>query len=328
MENSATNKQAWEHLRSAASVLVVSHEHPDGDTLGSAQALKSLLERHNIKATHYNTSGVPYFLEFIAPTEDVCSSLPEDISFDATVFIDNGEPLRFGADIIAMGERLGYTILFDHHVGAPDFTELAIVDSHSASTGELMLAFFEDNDLTPTPQEATALYTAIATDTGFFRFANTSPRALRSAARLMEYGAEASQINFQINERQPPAQLQMLGRVLSTLQLHADGKIALITAQKVWEKELGVGPEIYEGFVNHAHTIDGVNIAVFVREINPVSSKGSLRSRDPYDVARVANDLGGGGHRNASGCTMAMGLEDAVTAALAEAEKELKRQDS
>ena len=285
--------------------------------------MASLLRRHGIEITHYNTSGVPYFLEFIAPPDNIVTKLPEAAAFDATVFVDNNEPSRFGPDIITHGDRLGYTILFDHHLGSPDFTDTAVLDPKSAATGEMILAFFEDNAIDPTPEEATALYTALATDTGFFRFSNTSPRTLRAAAKLIEYGAEPSHINFQINERQPITQLKMLGRVLSTLQLHADGKIALITARKAWEEELGVGPAIYEGFVNYAHTIDGVQAGVFVREVNAISCKASLRSRDPIDVARVAGKLGGGGHRNASGCTLTMTLDDAVTAVLSELTAEL-----
>ena len=151
---------------------------------------------------------------------------------------------------------------------------------------------------------AICLFTAIATDTGFFRFSNTTPTTLRIAARLVEKGADPSEISEQVYEARSLENLKMLGRVLDTLQVDRSGKVAWMEVYGDWLSEFSLDEGQTEGFVNYARMIKGVEVALIFRESAEGKIRISMRSKGNFDVAELAEIFGGGGHARAAGCSL------------------------
>jgi len=161
----------------------------------------------------------------------------------------------------------------------------------------------------PLPREAAAnLYAAILTDTGSFRHGNTSPAALRAAASLVEAGADPAAIAEGLFGQRDPREFRLLAEALGSLAVSSDGRVAWIEVSRAAQERAGAGLEVTEDFIEYPRTLAGVRVAVVFKEVSPAEVKVSLRSRGTLDVRRVAVALGGGGHRNAAGCTLRMDL--------------------
>jgi phosphoesterase RecJ-like protein len=167
---------------------------------------------------------------------------------------------------------------------------------------------------------ATNLYAAIQTDTGSFRYGNTTPAALRAAADLVACGAAVEQITAGLYENHDAREWRLLSQALGTLQVSGDGRLAWIEVTLAAQQRAGIGLEATEGFINYVRAVGGVQIAAAFKEVSPTEVKVSLRSRGLVDVSRLAEAFGGGGHRNAAGCTVRAPLAEAKARVLAAAE--------
>jgi bifunctional oligoribonuclease and PAP phosphatase NrnA len=165
---------------------------------------------------------------------------------------------------------------------------------------------------------ATSLYTALVTDTGDFRYSNATPRAFRAAARLVAAGAQPQSIAENLWEQVPERVVRLTAAVLATLEMRAAGRIAVIHCDRAMLERTGASPEDTENLVNIPRSIAGVQIAALIKAFADGSVRVSLRSREALDVQAVARRFGGGGHRNAAGCTIPGSLEEAGSALLAE----------
>jgi phosphoesterase RecJ-like protein len=293
-------------LTRAQSVLLTMHAFPDGDGLGSTLGLMASLKALGKQATVYNPHPVPAGLRFIPGSAEVVSALADDARFDVTVACDAGHPSRLGPHL-PPPDRRGLLLNVDHHQTTPLFGDVNLIDPGAAAVGVLIFRLIQRARFPLTPGGATALFTSLVTDTGSFRYSNVDPEALRVAAALVEAGAQPAYVSQALYESQPLARLELLARVLPTIELLQGGRVGCITVRLSDCAAARTSEEPPDGFVSYPRSIAGVDVAVLFRE-EESGWRVSLRSKGGADVASVARAFGGGGHRFAAGCTL--GIDD------------------
>lgn len=290
-------------LREEDDYLVVSHHNPDGDAAGSLLAITHLLRAHGKRVTPYVGDPIPENLRFLPGADDVTHELP-DTEHEWAILLDCGTPDRVSE---AFDARRPYrrALVLDHHLTERPFGEVAHVDVGAAATGEILCRLQRELAWEPSPAFATCAYTAIFTDTGSFRFSNTNAVSLGAAARMAEAGADPHRIAEAILDTQPAVRLKLLSRVLDGMELHAEGRVALIHVPQTLLDEMDADKSMIEGFIDYPRAIDSVLIAAQIREAEPEQRyKVSLRSKGEVDVEAVARSFGGGGHKHAAGCAI------------------------
>ncbi|RYG48380.1 bifunctional oligoribonuclease/PAP phosphatase NrnA, partial [bacterium] len=245
---------------------------------------------------------------------------PVEEKHDLGIILDLDSIGRLGStgEFFRACDRL---VVIDHHVPDQAPGDLRIVDTSAPATAVILTRLLNDLGAKITPDMATCLLTGIVTDTGSFRFRNTTPEALHLAAQLIEYGGDIVRVSEEIFQRKSLAGQRLLGRVLDSMRLTAGGRIAWSTINALDFEIAGASDEDTEGFVNELLFVETVQMAAVLREPKPGKIRCSLRSRGLYDVAAVARAFGGGGHINAAGCTLDMEMADAEAAIVAKLER-------
>ncbi len=304
-----------EALRPARRVLLTMHRGPDGDALGSALALACALRELGREVTVYNPDELPYNFRFLRGASEVATSLPPDAAFDVTVATDAGSFERLGPEVPPPPRR-GVLINLDHHLTTQPFGDLNYVDPEAASVGVLVFKIIAGLGHPLSHDAAECIYASILADTGCFRYSSTDAECLRIAAALLEAGVDPWEMTVRVYEQQPLARMKLLAEVLGTLAVH--GKLATITIKNEMIARTGTGTDLTDGFINYARSVDGVEVAASFREPEEQGApwRVSFRSRGRVDVSAIAQKFGGGGHRNAAGCTIA-GDEGSVRARIA-----------
>ena len=292
-----------EALQAAQSFLIVTHQNPDGDAVGSSLGLRFVLEGLGKRATVVLSEGVPYRYRYLSGADEVVPALPAGARFDATVVLDTGELQRVGAELPGP-ELRGRLINIDHHATNSGFAEVTWRDERASSVGEMIHALAGLLGAKVTAEVAAALFCAVLTDTGSFRFSNTTPAALHAAAELVAAGARPEIASSAIFFSHPAGRLSLMARVLATLEVVADGRIASVCISPEMFEAVGGDASWVDEFVDFPRSIAGVEVAVLLRDHSPGKVKISLRSRGQVDVARIAEGFGGGGHRPAAGATI------------------------
>lgn len=290
-------------IQTSESFLVCSHVNPDGDAVGSMVALGLFLKELGKDVYLYLTDPVPKIYHFLKGTELIQNALPSGRGFEVSILLDCSTAKRVG-DEFHRYEGKGQVVVLDHHPPLEPMEAISLVDWEASATGELLYRIMEMLDIMPSPDVATALYLAISSDTGSFRFSNTSPRTLSVAAALLEAGADHRLLNERLYESYPPERFFLLAKVLQSLRLTLGGKMAVMEFTRDMSREIGGNEELTEGFVEIPRSIEGVEVAVFMREIDRNVYRVSLRSRGRVDVGQLAFSFKGGGHNNAAGCTL------------------------
>ena len=300
-------------LQGAKRVLCTMHRHPDGDALGSALALANALREAGREVVVYNPDELPYNFRFLPGAHGVVRTLGAHEVFDATIATDSGKASRLGPEV-PPAERRGVFINLDHHVTTEPFGDLNYVDPAAAAVGVLVFKIIQGLGLPVSRESATCIYASILADTGSFRYSSTDPESLRIAAVLLEAGVEPWEMTVQVYEQQPMARVKLLGDVLSTLAMAANGKLATLTITNAMKARTGRTDDLTDGFINHARGIEGVEVAASFTEPAPGEApheRGeapgwyvSFRSRGRIDGSTIAAQFGGGGHKNAAGCTV------------------------
>ena len=296
-----------ERLREAQRFLIVSHVSPDFDTVASQLALKLALEKIGKQVVVVNADPIPPNMRFLPGIRNVRRTLPARTSFDAAVFLDAGTPDRFGVFLEGNHrDRLGNIIKIDHHLTGVEFADWEFVDSNRASTGELIYEVIRRLPAAMDHDIAFNIYCAIVSDTGSFRYSNTNPAAFRCAGEMLKFGVNPWQVTTNLYENRPEAELRLLSKVLDTLEISHCGTYATLTiAQKDFE-DTGAAEYMTDGFINFARSLQGVEVAILIRERDRKNGrfKVSFRSKGNVNVATIAESLGGGGHHNAAGCSV------------------------
>lgn len=288
-------------LQNSKHILISVHKSPDGDALGSQLALMLALEKLGKTVFAHNLDPVPEVYRFLPSWEKIRSGLVVEGLFDALVVLDS-DPSRTG--LFEKGYPARRLINIDHHVTNPRTWELTWLDPASAATGEMIYDLIRLLRVSMDREIALCLYTSIFTDTGSFRYANTTSKALRIAAEMIEAGANSWRVTENVYESYPFRRLKLLGSVLSGMERSEDGRIAWVVVTEELFRQNNATAEDTEHFVNFVRSVKGVEVAVLFRQTAETQFKISLRSKGRVDLSHVAAGLGGGGHRNAAGSTL------------------------
>jgi len=286
-------------------LLVASHPSPDGDAIGSTVAALLALEQLKLASSGsasfvaaYNTDPVPRRYEFLRGAERITREVPEGL-FDATLLVDCCDMRLFTGTPLPR-DRLGTLIVVDHHRTPCQFGDVVLQDPSAAAVGVLLYAIFRELGLELTDEISEALFCSIMSDTGSFRYQNTNCEAMRVAGDLLDRGIDPWRVASHIYEDRPRCELELLARVLGTLEVSQCGRAASLTVTSEMLGDTGCTPDVVDGFINYARGVQGVEVAILFWP-GPAGVRVSLRSRGSVDVSRLAERFGGGGHRNAAG---------------------------
>jgi bifunctional oligoribonuclease and PAP phosphatase NrnA len=301
-------------------IVLSTHVNPDPDAIGSEIALAVYLRSRGKEVAILNHSATPancLFLDRLQSIKQFDPTLHAGIiaNADLIVVLDANQPDRIQSLRPFVDQSTATKICIDHHLERQPFADLYVVDEEAAATGEILfnlLLYCHPGSITE--EIATALYAAIMTDTGSFRFPKTDADLHRIIAELIERGADPASIFHETYEQGSAKRLQLLGNVLSTLKVAHDGKVASVFVTRAMFRNTGTTEEDTENFVTYALTIAGVEIALMFTEL-PDGIKISFRSRGDIAVNKLAQEYGGNGHRNAAGArTNQSGLDDLIRA--------------
>lgn len=283
-------------LKKEDSFFIATHISPDGDGLGSALALSIALESMGKKTVVYDKDEVPELYLFLPGHERFVKAIPDSqYPISNLILIDCNEPERAGLENV----RIGNSAVIDHHETLNAFGDIKWIEKHAAATGLMVYSLIKELGLEITKEIATNLYTAIAIDTGTFRYNNTTSEVLRASAELVEAGAEPAAIAVALYETWSERRFRLLTMALDTLEIKDD--IALMHVTRGMFEETGSSPEDTESFAVFPRRMKQVNAVAFFMEMPDRRWKISLRSRGVYNVADIALSFNGGGHRNAAG---------------------------
>lgn len=304
MSKNCTLEEIAALLLAQDKLVLCPHVSPDGDALGSTLALKMALEKAGKKVTVMVDDDVPKAFGFLPQID--CFVKPADtevLEADLLVVLDASSLDRIGK--VAQAVKAKAVANIDHHISNTQFADYLYLNTEAAATAEILCNLVEKLGITPDKDLATCLYTGIYTDCGSFRYANTTPGTMRAAAKLLEYGARPNEISDALGTN-TRANIEMLGKVLQTLAFYNDGKISTLKINTdLYDKDVNT-----DNFISFARYIEGVDVAVLFKAVEPAVTRVSMRSQNT-DVAAIALSFGGGGHVRAAGCTVELPLEQA-----------------
>ena len=323
MSKNASFEQIWKAIEQGQSFFVAGHLNPDGDSLGCTLAICSLLERLGKTAYAYASPAIGTDLLFLPGLEKIhLNELPPKPQFDTVILLECSDRKR-GGDLESVLSNAKTLISIDHHLVSEAYGDINYLDSGASSTAEIIFQFFESSEdyLLPTPDEATCLYTGVATDTGRFLHTNTSAEALRVASALVALGADVNKINQVIFFTKSYTELKLLGRALEKMRLLFQNKYSEIILTRADFEPLNAVPSQTQGIVSQPTMIPGVEVSALIKE-EPDKVSVNLRSRNKVDVSAIAQQFGGGGHARAAGFKVTGKSVQAVADMLAKAVQE------
>jgi phosphoesterase RecJ-like protein len=308
-------KAIGDALRRHDRFLIVTHENPDGDALGSLLAATLALRQLGKDAVMYLPGRTPLPSEYeFMPLADVVREPPDDAAERVLFAVDCAKEERIGDD--SARSRASLTLNIDHHHDNTRFGDLNLIVADASSTGEVLRDVFTELGVELTPELAEPLYIALVTDTGRFQYANTTPKSLRLAAELVEAGADIHEVFQQVYESVEFAKLKLLARALDRAEVLEGGRIVVSHLLRTDFGEVGASEPYSEGIIDYLRAVEGAELAVLIREQlneDAAAYKGSLRSSiDELDVSAIARRFGGGGHRQAAGFSTDLPLEEIV----------------
>jgi phosphoesterase RecJ-like protein len=279
--------------------VISGHRGPDGDSLGSALALKSGLEQIGKQALVVSPDAIPSAYRVLPGIETVRRVTDLPSGYPVAVLVECSSLERSGLD----GYEGRLVLNIDHHSKNPLFGDVNWIDPGASAVGVMIYRVLQSLGVETTPDIASLIYVAILTDTGSFRFSNTNPEAFRVCAELLERGADPAFLATAMYDNMPAAKARLLGRALTSLEYESAGSVALMFLPYEAFLEYEGEPDT-EGIVNHAQAIEGVDASLLFKEMAPGRFRISLRANESVDVAAVAAVFGGGGHPRAAGCTI------------------------
>ena len=299
-------------IQSSNNILITSHENPDCDALGSTLALGMGLMSVGKNVDLYNNNRTPDHLKFLPEWKKVINDIDSlKDNYESIFLLDSADDIRPGIKFheYMKTAKYKYKIVIDHHNINLDDHELVWVDIESASTGVMIYKILKSMGIKITKNISTLIYSTIVGDTGSFRYSNTNSESLKIASELVEYGAEPEFVSQAIYENESLKKINLIARALNTLEIDETKKIASVYIDNDMYSETGTSREDTEGIINIPRKINGVSVAMLLRQENinnetQPSWKISLRSKFDVDVSAIARKYGGGGHVKASGLTM------------------------
>ncbi len=293
-----------EAIRANRRFIVSSHINPEGDALGSAIAVSSLLKRLGKQVILANDGGIPEAFQFLPRVTTVIGRPNGKVSADVSIIVDVPTISRIGS-IQKIVQRIPLVINIDHHVSNQRFADINWVDPKAASVGGMIYRLYRAFRIKPTREEALCIYVSLVTDTGSFKYMNTTSEVHRIAAEMIAAGISPLKVSQQLYETHSVSDLRFLGTVLQGLRHTPDGRVAWLEVPMKLLKSARAGTEVIDELVNYPRSVGSAEVAFVLRE-SPEHGKVrvSFRSKGNVDVDQVARRFGGGGHMAASGCTV------------------------
>jgi phosphoesterase RecJ-like protein len=297
--------------------VVVTHENPDGDALGSLLATTVALRQIGKDVVMYLAGAAPIPAEYqFMALDELVRELPADAEERVLVAVDCAKADRMAADPGPILERTASVVNIDHHHDNTRFGDVNLIVADASSTGEVLCDVFEGLGVELTPEIAEPLYIALVTDTGRFQYANTTAKSLRLAAELVEAGADVHAVFQQVYESVEFAKLKLLARALERARVLEGGRIVVSNLLRTDFAEVGAVEPYSEGIIDYLRAVEGSELAVLIREPphdESAKRRVSLRaSVDELDVSAIARLFGGGGHRMAAGFQSEASVDEIV----------------
>ncbi len=311
-------------IRMAQSIALVCHISPDGDTVGSALALRMGLMELGKKVTLYCQDKIPDVLCFLPGAEEFRVPEEAEEEVDLLLCVDVSDEKRMGRCKV-LKRMARHTALIDHHPTNTRFCEVCMVDGTAPANCLIINELLWRMDCTITRDVALCLAVGLSTDTGNLTYKSTTPEAYRVMGDLLETGAPIADAYRHIYRSRPPRQVALLAKALESLTFHYDGRITSIRLTLKDFMDCGALPEDAEIIVNYGLDVRGVRMCVFGREQADGSTKMSLRALAPYQVSSVAQCFGGGGHAQAAGAMVNLPLDEAIAQVVARMQEELEQ---
>ncbi|MDD9270332.1 bifunctional oligoribonuclease/PAP phosphatase NrnA [Paenibacillus sp. GCM10023248] len=305
--------------------LVVSHIQPDGDAASSTYATGWLLDQLGKSYTMINEGAMPSKFSYLSGSDrvlDYSRNVPER-QYRTIISVDCADFSRIGR-VSTLFDEGADLLNIDHHPTNDNFGTCHLIKHDAAATVQILYDLAIHMNLKPDLVFGDCIYTGLLTDTGGFRYSNTSPEVMQMGASLLDLGVEGSVIAEQVLERVTYSQIVLLQKALSTLSFAHDRKLAWLAVSLADLEATGASSEDLDGLVNYPRNVEGVEVGMLFKEKAAGVIKVSLRSSGLVDVAAVAQSLGGGGHVRASGCTIHGTLEQAVERMVQEVGSKLK----
>jgi phosphoesterase RecJ-like protein len=304
-------------IRDHERFLVTTHENPDGDALGSLLASKLALEQLGKDVVTYLGGEAPLPAEYgFMPLGDLGRRLPEDANTRVLLAVDCANESRIGPDPEVLVSA-PLVVNVDHHHDNTRFGSVNLVVPEASSTGEVLRDVFRDLDVRLTPEIAEALYIALVTDTGRFQYRNTTSKALRLAAELVDAGADVHRIFEGVYESVQFAKLKLLARALERAQIYDGGRLVVSFLLRTDFHDVGAAEPYSEGIIDYLRAVEGADMAALIREpprdTGPTHRVSLRASNDEIDVSAIARASGaGGGHRQAAGFSSDDGVDEII----------------
>ena len=302
-------KQILDQIQKSNSILVVSHAHPDGDAVGALLATGLALTALGKEARMFNESPIPAVYSFLPWVNAIQQHLVPDMRFDMVIVLDCSDLERLG-DIARRVVEIPVVINIDHHATNSGFGHFQMINTQACATAEIVYRLIEALGVPVDKAIASAIYTGILTDTGSFRFSNTSQSAFEICTRMIGYGADPYQIAQHVYGTYSLGRIKLLNLALDSLEISANGLLSMMTVTRRMLDETCTQPDDIDGIINYARRIEDVKVAALIHELadkEPTTGEEgkiyhvSLRSDKSVDVSKIAARYGGGGHFSASG---------------------------
>ncbi len=302
-----------QQLESADKILLLSHIRPDGDAIGSVLALGLVLERLGKEVVMANQDSIPESLRFLKGLDRYQQGVRDVKKIDLVVALDTANRERLGTDCLAEIPGNVPLINIDHHISNELYGDYYYVDGDAPAAGQIVYELVQEAGWEMTAEARDAIYVALSTDTGSFRYPATNARTYQIASELVEAGLVVGDLNHELYSQYSLRRVEVLRALLGTLELHCDGKIAIWSLPQGQKDRIGVEDGDTDGLIDTIRSIRGVIISIFIEDLPDQKVRVSMRSsNDQVNVSEICQHFGGGGHRLASGVRMSAPISQAI----------------
>lgn len=286
-------------IESGRRFVIASHQRPDGDAIGSAMAMALALIALGKEATVVIDAPLPAFLQPFPNTADILITSEVTATYDAAIVMECSDLSRTGIK----GLDRSLVINIDHHPGNTSYGGINWIDESAAACAEMVLTLLDALEAPISTDVATHIYLAVLTDTGSFHFSHITPRTFEVAKRCVEAGADPQWIARTHYDSNSLARIRVFGAVLNAMVIAGDGRVALLTITRKGLTDLGATSDDLEGLINFPLTVKEIEAVALVKEVGDNDWRISMRSKGTVDIGAIAKQFGGGGHKNAAGCS-------------------------
>lgn len=286
-------------IESGRRFVIASHQRPDGDAIGSAMAMALALVALGKEATVVADAPPPVFLQPFPQVGDIIITNEVTIAYDAAIIMECGDLTRTGVK----GLDLSLVINIDHHPGNTGYGAINWIDESAAACGEMVFRLLDALEAPISKEIATHVYLAVLTDTGSFHFSHISPRTFEAAKRCVEAGADPQWIARTHYDSSSLARIRVFGAVLNAMVIAGGGRVALLHITRNILSEFGATSDDLEGLINFPLTVKEIEAVALLKEVGDADWRVSMRSKGAVDIGAIAKQFGGGGHKNAAGCS-------------------------